>query len=359
MNKSEFSERDEQFMKRALHLASLADYKIRFNPKVGAVIVHGERIIGEGFHQVYGEGHAEVNALKSVSKTDLSLLPESEMYVTLEPCNHHGKTPPCVEAIIDSGIKNVTICKLDPNRRMNGKSVQLLEQRGINVRTGLLENECEHLNSLFEHNLESPAPYIILKWAQTKNGKFGLEEKSMWFTNDQSKFLVHRWRGEIDGIMVGTDTARLDNPLLTNRMTSGRSPVRFVLDRQGRLPSNLKMFHDSGMTHVFTAHQDGLYQYPENVQVHIINPWSLIQIMTKCKEIGCASLLIEGGASLLKSVIKQGLWNEARIFKTDQILEEGIKAPLIRGHVVKKHHLNNDKLFIISNLHSKFNHKII
>ena len=347
---SQFTARDMHFMERCLYLASLGGYHTRTNPKVGAVIVYDNRIIGEGYHRAYGQPHAEVEALSSIYESDKKHLPTSEMFVTLEPCNHHGKTPPCTNAIIKSGIQKVTICNIDPNPAMSGNSITVLQKKGISVRLGLLSEQGKELNKKFILNHTEKLPYVVLKWAQSKDGFLTKKGEQTWLTNDVSRLAVHRWREELDGILVGTDTAIIDNPKLTNRRQIGTSPERFVLDRNERIPKTHELLCDPHPTFIITTKAN--YQIPIRKNLIIIDEeqWSLSTILTRILENGCSSLLVEGGRKLLQSLIHEDLWQEARILHSPKKIEEGIKAPHIHGRIKKKMDLSGDKILIINNL---------
>ena len=346
----EFTEFDIKMMRRCLDLAGLGGREVRANPMVGAVVTYRQKIIGEGYHKYYGGPHAEIEALRSIAPFHKDFLGESTMYVSLEPCNHHGKTPPCTEAILDSGLKRLVVANLDPNPLMRGQSLEKLRQEGVEVMEGLLRDEGRMTNKKFFVNHTESIPYVILKWAQSKDGYFGLPNKQVWLTNEQSRLLTHRWRGEIDGILVGTNTVEVDDPQLTNRIAKGDNPHRFVLDATGRLDPKLRIFDQSAPTTLFTSNtkvdRDG-------VQIIVIpeGEWSLKNILEEIYKLGITNLMIEGGAILLKSIIKENLWHEARILHSSTKLNEGIKAPMVKGKIDKKYQLDNDKVFIINNLH--------
>ncbi len=232
---------DELFMQRAIELAQLGIGAVSPNPRVGCLVVHDNKIIGEGWHQKFGEAHAEVNAINSVK--DLSLLKESTIYVNLEPCSHEGKTPPCSDLLIKHQVKKVVIANTDTNPLVAGRGVEKLKKAGIAIMTGVLEKEGRELNRRFFTFMEKKRPYIILKWAQTSDGFIAQKNfESKWITNELSRQLVHRWRSEEDAVLVGTRTASHDNPSLTVRDWSGRNPTRIVIDRFLRLNDKLQLF---------------------------------------------------------------------------------------------------------------------
>jgi diaminohydroxyphosphoribosylaminopyrimidine deaminase/5-amino-6-(5-phosphoribosylamino)uracil reductase len=294
---------------------------------VGAVVVHNGKIIGEGYHRKCGGPHAEVNAINSVK--DPALLPESEIYVSLEPCAHFGKTPPCADLIIEKKIKKVYVGCLDPFSKVDGKGIQKLRAAGVEVVVGVLEKECQELNRRFFTSVNLKRPYVILKWAQSIDGYIDKDYKPVRISNHQTEILNHKWRSEEDAILVGYNTALRDNPSLTNRLWAGKNPLRVVLDRDGLLPKNLKIFDDSARTVVLDFHGDDM---PHNV-------------LSALNEMKVQSLIIEGGASTHRRFIKAGLWDEARIFVADVMLGGGTKAAEIRGgRLVDTENVGGDRL---------------
>ena len=338
---------DVECMRRCFALARRATPDIKTNPRVGCVIIHDNKVIGEGYHRVYGQEHAEIDALKSVAPTDHNLLASSSMYVSLEPCHHHGKTPPCVDAIIKANIPRVVISCLDPNPNTHGKSVHKLKKHGVEVVTDVLAEEGRDLINDFIIQQTMHRPYIILKWAQSKDGYMGVKDKQIWLSNDLSKLTTHKWRSELDAIMVGTDTAITDNPRLTNRRGFGHQPIRIVLDRQGRLPGDLYLLHDDHPTWIFTCQKSYQALTPVKEVIHIEeSKWSWSSILSIIYEKKVGRLLIEGGKQIHKSLIKERLWDEARIIHTPVLLGAGIKAPSIKGKICKRYHLEGDKVFV-------------
>ncbi len=338
--------KDELYIKRCFQLAKLGDHKVGPNPFVGAVIVYNDRIIGEGYHQQYGGNHAEVNAYKSIRKSDLPYLPESTIYVNLEPCFHYGKTPPCVDLILREKIKKVVISCKDPHPNVAGKSINRLQENGVEVIIGVLEKEGQFLARRFLTSLDKNRPYIILKYAQSEDGFIGQEGKQVWLTGSLSKRLVHQWRSKETAILIGTNTAEIDNPRLTNRLYSGGSPIRIVLDAKGRLPHHLHVFDGAAKTY-FIAEKE--IQHP-NIKtiLHDSKNESLSDLMSKLKEINIKSLIVEGGAQVLKSFIQENLWDEARIFKAAIFLKSGIKAPVLpKGEIYQKKKVGEDILHLI------------
>ncbi len=307
---------EQIFMRRALQLAQYGDGFVSPNPMVGAVIVCNGKIIGEGFHRKWGEAHAEVNAVKSVS--DKSLLRHSEIYVTLEPCSHYGKTPPCAELLIKSGIPKVIIGSLDPFEKVRGRGVKMLRDAGIEVVVGMLENECVELNRRFFNAHIRRRPYVLLKWAQSKDGFLahsdGIPEL---FSNSLSKILMHRERSRYDAIMVGTNTVISDNPQLTVREWSGNSPIRICPDISARIPKTAFVGSDS---------KDII------VREHFDVKTLLSQLYENNK---ITSLMVEGGAKILQSFLDAEIFDEVRIEVSPKILLKGIKAPIFRGQFDK------------------------
>lgn len=341
----------EYFMNRCFELARLGKAQVAPNPMVGAVIVHRHSVIGEGYHQQYGGPHAEVNAIQAVKNKHL--LKDSTLYVNLEPCAHHGKTPPCSDLIIANEIPRVVIANVDPFHEVSGKGIQRMRQAGIEVITGVLESDGRFLNRRFFTFHEKERPYIILKWAQTADGyidiiRTGQEFPPIWITNQVSKTLVHKWRTEEAGIMVGTNTALLDNPQLTARLWDGRQPVRVVPDRMLRLPQSLYLFDHSAPTIVFTENppqdQQNLFFRKVNFDHHPIQ-----QMMTILYEFDVQSIIIEGGTSLLDSFIREGYWDEARIFEGKTTFGDGVKAPQLRGQHRKEEFVGDARLFYLYN----------
>lgn len=321
--------KDEQYMQRAIDLAQLATGQNAPNPRVGAVIVHQDRIIGEGYHQQYGQGHAEVNAVAAVGAADRSLLPTSTLYVTLEPCFHQGKTPPCVQLVLREKIARVVIACKDPFEKVAGRSIALLKERGVVVTVGVLEQEAIRLARRFFTTVQKKRPYIILKYAQSQDGFMGNPDKRVLISNAFSQRLVHQWRREETAILVGTNTALLDDPSLTNRFWAGRQPLRLVIDRSLRLPRNLKLFDGTLPTWVFTTQANPpTWENVRFVQLDEQDSF-LEQLLVYLHQQKIQSVLVEGGAQVLESFLEANLWEEARILQSSTRLEEGIVAPQI------------------------------
>lgn len=340
------SDPDQLYMQRCINLARLGAGKVAPNPQVGAVLVHNGRIIGEGYHREYGGVHAEVNCINSVSEDDQKLIPSSTIYVSLEPCAHFGKTPPCSDLIIWEKIKKAVIGCRDPFVEVNGKGIEKLQQAGIEVVTGVLEKECKELNKRFFTCHTQHRPYVILKWAQTANGKIaGVSNERLLISNEYTNRLVHQWRSEEAAILVGTNTALLDNPALDNRLWKGKKPVRLVLDMSLRLPGSLKIFDRQQKTIIFNRVQhkedDHLMYYQLKDGANLIE-----QIMHAAHELNIQSILVEGGTKLLQSFIAEGFWDEARVITNEAlIVTEGLNAPLLSSSVeIGSEKIINDKI---------------
>lgn len=346
---------EEKYMRRCINLARNGLCNVSPNPMVGAVIVCDGQIIGEGYHIRCGEAHAEVNAIRSVRNP--ALLKRSTIYVSLEPCSHQGKTPPCADLIIEKEIPRIVIGCQDPFAQVAGRGIGKLRDAGREVVVGVLEEECRELIRRFITFHTCQRPYVTLKWAQSADGfidRNRTEGHPVILSTPLTSMLVHKRRAESDAILVGTRTALLDNPSLTVRHWYGRPPVRVVLDRRLLLPASLHLFDDSVPTLVFTAreHPDGRQtEYIAlNYQADI-----LPQMMTALYRRGIQSLLVEGGSELLQSFLRAGLWDEAFVEQSEVVLGSGVEAPRIeRTHcssetyfgVTVEQHINPRKRFI-------------
>ena len=323
----------ETYIKRCLEIAKNGLGYTRPNPMVGCVIVQDNNIISEGFTSAYGGNHAEVNAINSVK--DKSLLKEATLYVTLEPCSHYGKTPPCSDLIIEHKIPNVVIGCLDDNEKVAGKGVEKLKNSGCNVTVGVLEDECKEHHKRFFTFHNKKRPYIILKWAETLDGfiapKTKDELKPVWITNSISRQLVHKWRAEEQAILVGCNTVLQDNPTLTVRDWTGQNPIRIVLDDKKILSKDLNVFNDEADTIVINSKLEAK-QICDVLQKKNIN-----------------SVIIEGGAQTLQTFIDEGLWDEARVFTGHMEFKEGVKAPKFSGKQTSKQTLEKDTLIFYLN----------
>jgi diaminohydroxyphosphoribosylaminopyrimidine deaminase/5-amino-6-(5-phosphoribosylamino)uracil reductase len=338
-------------MFRCLELAALGNSNVAPNPMVGSVLVYNNTIIGEGYHQQYGQVHAEVNCINSVKETDKHLIPQSTLYVSLEPCSHFGKTPPCSDLIIASGIKKVVVGCRDSYVEVNGKGIEKLLQNGIDVTVGVLEADCKNLNKRFFTFHEKKRPYIILKWAETANGKMATNSNErLLISNDFSNRLVHKWRHEEAAILVGTNTALLDNPSLTNRLWHGKSPIRLVVDKHLQLPTSLHLFNQQQPTIVFNFIKQ---EVQHNLSFFLLNTQQTLleQIVQAAFQLHSQSILVEGGGKLLQSFIDSGLWDEARVIVNENlILDEGLSAPILCHHaIIKKDTIFSDTITYFSN----------
>jgi diaminohydroxyphosphoribosylaminopyrimidine deaminase / 5-amino-6-(5-phosphoribosylamino)uracil reductase len=321
----------EIYMERCLQLARLGEAWVAPNPMVGAVLVHEGRIIGEGFHEKYGSAHAEVNCISSVKPEDQSLIMDAVLYVSLEPCAHFGKTPPCTDLIIEKKIRLVVIGCKDPFGLVDGKGINRLRSAGIETIVGVLEEKCRAINKRFFCFFETFRPYITLKWAQSSDGMIAGGSKRILISNAHSNRLVHHWRSSEMAVMIGTNTALFDDPELTTRHWPGRNPVRLVVDMALRLPFSLKIFDGVNKTIVFNKLRDEKHL---NFRYYRIDPDSSLpkQVIRALRELKIQSLLVEGGAQLLQTFINEGVWDEARVITNPSlIIGNGIAAPVLRS----------------------------
>jgi diaminohydroxyphosphoribosylaminopyrimidine deaminase/5-amino-6-(5-phosphoribosylamino)uracil reductase len=299
---------------------------------VGSVVVCEGKIIGEGFHLRAGEPHAEVNAINSVA--DKSLLKRSTLYVNLEPCSHFGKTPPCADFIIDSGIRKVVIGAIDTSGKVSGKGIEKLREASCEVLTDILKNECRHLNRRFFTTTEKKRPYVILKWAQSSDGFIDIIREPnhpvapTWITGAAEKCLVHKWRSEEQAILVGAGTVRADNPRLDVREWTGNQPIRIVLSRSGQVDKRYSVFREEGSWLMFTTATDNNHNNRQIIGIDGSQP-SSFQVLNYLHSQGIQSVFIEGGAEILNHFIETGLWDEARVFTGEIKFGQGIKAPAL------------------------------
>lgn len=343
-------------MDRCIELALNGLGNVAPNPMVGAVVVCDDKIIGEGYHQRFGEAHAEVNAITNAKKFTKEnkyayAIERSILYVNLEPCSHHGKTPPCVDLIIAHKIPEVVIGTIDPFAKVNGEGVKKLEAAGIMVTAGIRKEACEELNKRFFTFHWKKRPYIIIKYAQSKDGFIAgkiSNTGSPYISNEYSLKLSHKWRSEEQAIMVGTTTALTDNPELTVRNWKGRNPLRVTIDRSLKLNKNLKIFNDAASTIVFNEKETAYDGVIHHIKIDF-NGNVPEQIMNELYKKDIQSIIIEGGMKLLQSFIDKGLWDEARIFTGNKWLGEGVKGPLLKGEIVSKENLLDDELIILKN----------
>lgn len=329
----------EKYLKRCLELAKFGLPAAMPNPSVGAVIVYKEQIIGEGFTAAYGGSHAEVNAIKNVK--DKSLLKDATLYVSLEPCSHFGKTPPCCDLILKHDIPTIVIGTVDPHSVVAGNGIKKLQDAGKKVLVGVLEKECIDLNRRFFTFHQKKRPYIILKWAESQDGYIAptskLEQKPIWITNEYSRQLVHKWRTEEQAILIGTQTAIDDNPRLNARDWCGKNPIKIVLDQKNRIPKENYIFDKQSETLLITA---DTIDFNKKVGE---------QIAALLFENNIQSVIIEGGSRTLQTFLDEDLWDEARIFKGPIVFRTGVKAPHYSGTLISKSNIQNDELLIFKN----------
>lgn len=330
----------EIFMQRCISLSLNGEGMVAPNPMVGAVLVHDGKIIGEGFHRVYGEAHAEVNCVNSVEPEMQELIPHSVMYVSLEPCAHHGKTPPCADLIIARNIPEVVIGCVDSFSEVAGKGIERLRAAGVKVTTGLLEAECRQVNRRFFTFHEQRRPYVILKWAQSPDGFMAPPDGSpVRISGPYTDRLVHQWRSREAGIMVGTRTVLNDNPRLNTRLWPGKSPVRIVLDLDGKIPRDFHV-HDGSVRTIFITGKD-IDRSKE------LAP----QVMTMLHAESVQSIIVEGGANLLQQFIRSGAWDEMRVITGQRPLGGGLRAPEPgEAHLQEKLDVAGDEVAVYSRL---------
>lgn len=342
----------EKYMHRCLELAELGAGSVAPNPMVGSVIVHNGKIIGEGFHRQYGGPHAEVNAINSIP--DDNLLKASTLYVNLEPCAHHGQTPPCSDLIIRKQIPKVVIGTVDPFSEVAGKGIEKLKKAGIEVRVGILEKECRERNKRFFCFHEKKRPYVFLKWAQTLDGFIDVDRspenfgEPTWITGELALRLVHKIRSQEDAIIVGTNTAEKDNPSLTVRHWPGRNPLRVVIDRNLRLPSSHNLFTGKHKTLVFNSlktEDDGAVSF---VKIDFGSN-SINQILRELYNRKIQSVIVEGGRQLIESFFQTGQWDESHVFIGNKFFYRGVSAPGIRGKLIAEEILQTDWLKVFRN----------
>ncbi len=344
-------------MRYAFELATKGNGTVSPNPMVACLIVHENRIIGEGYHERYGQNHAEPNALESVLPADRSLIKDSTIYVTLEPCSHYGKTPPCADLIAEHKPKHVIICNTDPNPKVSGRGIKKIREANIEVTTGIMQHEGELLNRRFFTRFTQNRPYIILKWAQTEDGYISrLNYDSKWISNEASRDLVHTWRAHEDAIMVGTTTAIHDNPTLNVRNGSGNDPLRVIIDKQLRIPESHNIFSNQQQTLIYNSLQTEKKGLTEWIKIDLGKSF-VHELLRDLNDRNIQSIIIEGGAYTLNQFIEEGIWDETRIFTSKKRFHEGIKAPQIKGKLINTQ-ANGDRLdFIINTNNPLFKNK--
>lgn len=340
-------QRNEFFIRKCINLALKGIGNVSPNPMVGCVIVYENNIIGQGFHKEFGFKHAEVNAIESVSKKEL--LEKSTLYVNLEPCAHYGKTPPCCNMIIEYKIPRVVIGCIDSFSKVAGKGITKMKNAGIEVIVGVLELESRKLNKRFFTYHENKRPYIILKWAESKDRFIAPKDQKepFWMTSDKSKKIVHKWRANEDSILIGRVTAEKDNPLLTVRLVKGKNPIRIVIDKELRLSEDLNIFNTEAETIIFNA-LESKKKYSNNF-VKINYKLLIYNILKELHKQNIQSIIVEGGRETLQSFINTNKWDEARVFITNKKIKNGIKAPKIDGRVSSIEKIDEDLLKTIIN----------
>jgi diaminohydroxyphosphoribosylaminopyrimidine deaminase/5-amino-6-(5-phosphoribosylamino)uracil reductase len=349
-------EKDIKFMQRCLDLAGKAEGMTYPNPLVGAVIVHNDIIIGEGYHLRAGEPHAEVNAINSV--TDKGLLKSAVLYVNLEPCPHYGKTPPCTDLILSNRIRKVVIGTADTSDKVAGRGIKMLKDEGCEVVTGVLEQECRWINRRFFTFIEKKRPYIILKWAQSADGYLDYErdkdtgQKPVWITGNSERILVHKWRASEQSILAGAGTIRSDDPQLNVRYWKGTDPVRVILSRSGMIDKGSAVFRTGGTNIVFTKNNIDT-ELPNSLIVKLNSSTSsAFQVAEYLYRKEIQSVLVEGGAEVLNHFISEGLWDEARVFSGKIRFRKGIRAPVINGMIIADYSFNLSHLKVVVNVNS-------
>ena len=341
---------DEKYMRRALELAKLGKGNVAPNPMVGSVIVCDGKIIGEGYHQKCGEAHAEVNAINSVK--DKSLLSQSIIYVNLEPCAHFGKTPPCSNLIIDSKIPRVVIGCIDSYAEVAGKGIEKMQKAGIDVTVGILEKESLELNKRFFTFHSKKRPYVILKWAQSANGFMDIDRSPsqtgiFWITQPETKTLVHKWRAEESGILVGRKTVENDNPSLTCRDYFGNNPTRIVIDKDLKVDySNKKITNQEAETFIINQIKS---EQTDNIHYIKLNDFNLKSILFELYKKDIQSVIIEGGKHTLQQFINENLWDEARVLTGIGSINNGVKSPILNQTVIKSFKFGEDEVKVYQN----------
>ena len=340
-------EEHKKYIRRCLELAQLGLGTAAPNPLVGSVIVYKNRIIGEGYHKLYGTEHAEVNAVESVLDDDVKYLSDATIYVNMEPCCIYGNTPPCTDLIIKTKIPKVVIANIDKDERVSGAGVQKLENAGIKVTCGILESEAKEINRRFFTYFDKKRPYVILKWAETKDGFIAKNDsKQHWISNPISKYYSHKWRTEESAILVGSNTVLIDNPALTARKWSGENPLRVSIDNKDVFLENLKILDDSANTIIYSTKN---IDHPKYVSIENDSD-SLEYILRDLHNKKVQSLIVEGGAKLLNAFINKNYWDEARIFTGNTFFKDGIKAPSIQVAPISTNQIQDNQLSIYRNL---------
>lgn len=345
---------DELYMQRCLELAKMGMGNVSPNPMVGCVIVSDNKVIGEGYHVKFGQAHAEVNAINDVlnkyGDATAALLANATAYVSLEPCAHFGKTPPCADLLIKHQLKKVVIGNTDPFDGVNGKGIEKLKAAGITVVTGILEAQCTQLNRRFFTRIRKQRPYIILKWATTANGYFAPKNTTQqWISGPLSKKLVHKWRTEEDAVLIAKQTALVDNAQLTTREWIGKNPLRILIDRSLKVPISNNIYNDAAKTVVFNEVKTAVENNIHYIQMEDMQYYLPQKIAFQLYLMDIQSVIIEGGANLLSQFTEAGLWDEARLFTSSHSWEDGIAAPQLHGIIQDVQAVGQDKLTIYTN----------
>jgi diaminohydroxyphosphoribosylaminopyrimidine deaminase/5-amino-6-(5-phosphoribosylamino)uracil reductase len=334
----------EKYMQRCIELASLGIGEVSPNPMVGAVLVYEDRIIGEGFHQQYGKTHAEVNCINSVEESNRRLIPASTLYVSLEPCSHHGKTPPCVDLILKEGIKKVMIGAKDTSSKVNGSGIQKLRENQVEVIENILETACQWQNRRFFVSQKLKRPYVILKWAESFDGFIGKEDQQIKISNELTNRVVHKWRSEEDAIWVGANTVKVDNPQLNVRLWKGKNPTRVVYDKD--LSLDIK-------SSIFDAHQQTIrYHSSTHSSMDFVYQASFIsEILADLWNRNIGSVIVEGGPKLVNQFIRQNIFDEIRLIRSSLLLHNGVIAPKVPINTINhsQFNLSNDSIYLFTN----------
>lgn len=339
---------DKSWMRRCFDLAMRGRGHASPNPLVGAILVHGNRIIGEGFHAGFGKAHAEVMAFESVASELRHLIPESTLYVNLEPCHHYGKTPPCSLRIEKEGVQTIKIGAQDPNPLVAGQGIAHLRSLGKSVTVGILEKEALWLNRFFYTYFEKKRPYIILKWAQTADGYIGEENKRTIVSGQLAQIASHSWRKEVDAIIIGRGTAVIDNPELTDRWHGGPDPIRIVIDPSGSIPRQTRIMADEHPSWILSRVEKP-DSTPDNKRWILLeeNESAIDRILQETYSAGMSSIFVEGGRETLLRWINSGYWDEARVIQSPKLLRNGIKAPVVKGELMDQFNAGADRISII------------
>ena len=341
--------RNADYMRRCFDLAKKGFRYTGQNPIVGAILVYENRIIGEGYHEAYGGPHAEVNCFQNVRTKDEMLIHKAKLYVSLEPCSFHGKTPACSTLIIKKKPVAVVVGCLDPNPKVSGKGIEALRQNKIPVQLGILEEEAKSLIKKFKINHFQKRPLIALKWAQSKYRYAGLRDQSIWFTNQYSRVKAHQLRGQFESIMIGVNSVILDNPKLDNRLGIGPSPQKIIIDPRARVPIDSQMLSYGKNTIVISKVQAKTTDSSRCKWIQISDDsWNWNTIFRRIFQEGITSVLVEGGPTLQTTIIKEGLWDEAHVLSSKHPLQHGIRAPKVEGRRLDHVTLADDEYFHIA-----------